>query len=63
MVLKDSVPDSQRTKYRSLTKFNSLVLFRKIIADYSVNYEKRINKLPIGKIQSYLLFEVDGAVV
>jgi hypothetical protein len=49
MVLKDSFPDSQRTKYLSLTKFNSLVLFREIISDYSVSYAKRINALPKAK--------------
>jgi len=63
MILKYSVPDSQRTQYLSLTKFNWLVLFREIIPDYSVNYTNPFNTLSIGKIQSHLLFKLDGDIL
>jgi hypothetical protein len=63
MILKDLVPDSQRTQYLSLTKFHWLVLIREIIPNYPANYTKRFMTLSIAKIQSYLLFKVDGAVL
>jgi hypothetical protein len=46
MLFKNSVRTSKRTQHFAITKKkkNWLMLFKEIIADYSENHTKRINK-------------------
>jgi hypothetical protein len=46
MIFKNSVRTAKKTQHFTITKINSLMLFREIIAVYSEN-----NKKPVGKIQ------------
>jgi hypothetical protein len=44
MLFKNSVRTSKRTPHFTITKINWLTLFKEIIAVYSENYTKPINK-------------------
>jgi hypothetical protein len=44
MLFKNSVRTSKRTPYFTITKINWLTLFKEIIAVYSENHAKPINK-------------------
>jgi hypothetical protein len=45
MLFKDPVRTSKRTPYFTITKISWLTLFKEIIAVYSENHTKPINKL------------------
>jgi hypothetical protein len=44
IIFKNSVPTAKKTQHFTITKINLLTLFRDIIALYSENHTKPINK-------------------